>query len=75
MLLQAKANPDLQDKFGGTAALMEASSKGHKDVVSILLQAKANPDLRAKDGRTALSFAKEKNQTEIIDLLLKAGAK
>ena len=76
VLLQAGADvnsprPDYLD-----TALIEASYKGYKDVVKLLL---AQPGIQLDainiDGRTALMAAAEKGHLEIVEMLLKAGAK
>jgi ankyrin repeat protein len=63
----------------GHAALMEAVSEGHVDVVKLLIKAKADVNLKCinsrTDGETALYRAVKQNQEAIIALLVKAGAK
>jgi hypothetical protein len=58
-----------QDK-GGYTALMYASSGGHLKVVELLLGLGADKKLMTKKGNNALFFAKNKNHTEIISILL-----
>ena len=55
ILLQAKANPDLQNETGATALLL-ASMKGHLDIVQQLLECGANPNI-SRDGVTPLYAA------------------
>ena len=54
---------------------MMASWLGHGEVVRLLLS-QPNIDLNKKDdwGTTALGIAKEKNNTEVVQLLTEAGA-
>jgi ankyrin repeat protein len=58
----------------GKTALMEASLRGHVDLVKVLL--KAGAEVNAKDdyGDTALMFASGKGNDDIVKLLLGAGA-
>ena len=55
---------------------MEAASsrRGLLDTVILLLGSGADVNARSKDGKTALTLAKEKDNTEIVELLLEAGA-
>jgi uncharacterized protein len=75
LLLKRGANVNAQNKLG-MSSLMLAVESGNPDTVKILLTQK-KIDLTAKDnsGRTALSIAKKKNDTTIIDMLNNAGAK
>ena len=66
VLLEAGANPNLQDEAGVTP-LMVANSK---DVVVALLKAGADPNLADKEGKTALMGA----DMELTKTLLAAGA-
>ena len=67
LLLDAAADTNTLDSSGETA-LMEASCKGHGDVVKLLLGAKADKDIVSSSGDTALSYASAKNP-EIVRLL------
>ena len=53
---------------------MHAASNGYTKIVQELIDSGA--DLEAKDnkGRTALTIAKQKERTEIIEILKEAGA-
>uniref|UniRef100_A0A0G4H230 Uncharacterized protein n=1 Tax=Chromera velia CCMP2878 TaxID=1169474 RepID=A0A0G4H230_9ALVE len=73
LLVEAKANLDLQDNNGLTA-LIRASSSGHTDAVRLLVDAKAKLDIQDKGGKTALIRASESGQTDIVRLLLDAEA-
>lgn len=59
-LLDAGANPDLQDAQGWTALMMAASNCQNK-IMTKLLEKGANPSLKNKDGKTAYEIAKIKN--------------
>ena len=55
--------------------LIWASMKGYKEMVKLLLNMKnIETDMRCPKGRTALSYAAEQGHTEIVRLLLEAGA-
>ena len=72
LLLDRGANVNSKMERGQTA-LMVAAYYGHVDTVRLLLSRGA--DINAQfDGDTALSWAKQKGHTEIVDLLAKAGA-
>ena len=53
---------------------MHAANKGYTLLVPPLLEAKADPDVRAPDGATALFMAALHKHSEIIALLMRAGA-
>ena len=57
-------------------ALMQAAYSDFVEVetVQALLQKGAQIDARAPDGETALSLARKKGETEVVRLLLDAGA-
>ncbi|KAI1356915.1 hypothetical protein F5Y01DRAFT_301082 [Xylaria sp. FL0043] len=89
LLLEAKANPNLQNKFAEAnpnlqdqfdqTPLSYAAEKGHEAIVKLLLEAKANPNLQNELGRTPLSrtpllYAITKEHEAIVKLLLAAGA-
>ena len=75
-LLQAGADPNIQNKKGNTA-LSNASRWGYKYCVYLLLQAGSksiNPNIRDKKGNTALIYAARYGYKGCVSLLLKAGA-
>ena len=81
LLLNAKADPNIQDEWVETA-LIKASRYGYTEIVEKLLNAKADPniqdeedDLQYKNRNTALMYSIEHNNIEIVELLLKNGAK
>jgi ankyrin repeat protein len=54
---------------------MAATRNGHAEVVRLLLANKADTQRTLDTGETALDLATRYNNTEIFDLLRKAGAK
>jgi hypothetical protein len=73
-LLKAGAEVNSRDEYGSTA-LSWASYRGNKDLVKLLL---AQPGIKLDetnlDGETALMVAAENGYSEIVEMLLKAGA-
>jgi ankyrin repeat protein len=55
-------------------ALMMASAEGHVEVVRLLLAHGARADILDRDGDTAEKFARERGQTEVLELLGKPPA-
>lgn len=72
-LLQARADPNIQNNNGNTA-LMAACLRNNVDIVRELLQAGANPNIRNNRGITALIRACLDEYVEIVGELLQAGA-
>jgi ankyrin repeat protein len=80
VLLDAGADVNAVASADGSTALIFAVYGGTTEIVSTLIEAGANVDMvdtgtGSGDGRTALSYAKEKDHAEIIDVLKQAGAK
>jgi len=77
LLLNADAQPDLQDKDGKTA-LIHASMKGDPQIAAVLLRERAgrraNVNIKNKKGRTALRYALDALNLDLIRLLLHKGA-
>ena len=72
-LLQAQADPDIQDSDGRTA-LYIASYNGHLHIVKRLLWAQAESNLFTNDYETPLSVATINGYSETVEVLLEAGA-
>ncbi len=80
-LINANANPNIQDHHGNTA-LMFATNRQMQKIVHALLSAKANPNIQNEGGTTALMVANSIYlphegsllQTNIIQLLIDAKA-
>ena len=64
-LLEAGANVNIQNNRGYTA-LIDASYKGHTEIVKLLLEYKANVNIQNKYGYTALICASSSGHTEIV---------
>lgn len=72
-LLKHGADPNARPSKFRTTALMVAASKGHESTVRLLLSKGSDPNATI-DGETALSFAKQKGHSEIIEILRAASA-
>ena len=73
-LLSQGANVNAQEQDGLTALMLAVTGK-NVEGVKALLDKGADVNLRTGNGGTALAAAKKLNIQEIIDLLIKAGAK
>jgi ankyrin repeat protein len=71
LLLNAKANPDIQDNEGNNVLILAATSDSNQKAVKLLVDHGANLDLLAKDGHSATANASPEN----LMLLIAAGAK
>ena len=75
-LIEAGADVNSPQRDYGHTALFWASFNGHKNIAKLLL---AQPGIQLNainiDGDTALMAAAEKGHLEIVEMLLKAGAK
>ncbi len=59
---------------GGVSPLMEASMNGNVELVNFLLESGADPSAKTKDGKTPISFAREKNHANVVEVLKAQGA-
>ncbi|MBL8395593.1 MAG: ankyrin repeat domain-containing protein [Candidatus Accumulibacter sp.] len=59
----------------GSTALLFAARFGHMAVVEVLLQNKADPNIVNDRGATAIDWALKSDNTDIADLLRKAGGR
>ena len=69
VLLNAKANINIQEKYGSTA-LHFSSKQGHLLVTELLLAAGASASLVDGNGETALDLALAGNHHDVCQLLL-----
>ncbi len=67
-------SPADDDSLDWTPLHYEAE-QGYKDIVDYLVSRGTDINVATNNGKTALSLAKEKGQTEIVELLRKHGAK
>jgi hypothetical protein len=74
MVFDHGCDPNMYD-YDGRTALMLASSRGFRDVVSVLLSAGADPNTEDTFGGTALLEACKHGHDDIIDVLITSGAK
>lgn len=74
MLIKAGAKVDGASDNGNTA-LMVAARGGHIEVVKLLLANRADPNKTLESGDTALDLALRSQNTDIGDLLRRAGGK
>ena len=72
VLLEAGANPNMQDK-SGNMPLMEAISVGSIEAVAILLDAGSSPNIPNNAGFNAVNHCAQYGHVEILDLLVRAG--
>ena len=73
LLLKAKAEVDIKDKYGLTS-LGRASHNGCIKMVEMLLEAKADPNVCDIHGKTPLCLASDQGRLEIVKRLLEAKA-
>jgi len=69
LLLEEGADVNTQGTLEGFTALMTAAAEGQLDVVRLLLEHGADPSLEDEDSDTALSFAREKGHSAVVELL------
>tara|TARA_B110001452_G_C15175417_1_gene408443 strand:- start:213 stop:998 length:786 start_codon:yes stop_codon:yes gene_type:complete len=74
LLLEHKADPNLQTNIQRVTALMSAARCGHAGVVALLLRSGAEPDLHNPEHGTALHQAAGAGHMNCVQLLLDAGA-
>jgi len=68
ILLDHKANINARDGYGRTV-LIWAAYHGTEEVVTLLCKMGADPEIKDKGGNTALSAAKKKGRSRIVELL------
>ena len=76
ILVDAGANPDIQDDGYRATALHLAALNGYSGVVQILVDAGADPDIQDEYGETALHWAARHGiwRSEVVQILVDAGA-
>jgi ankyrin repeat protein len=72
MLLGAGANVNYKHSNGNT--VLDYAIKTSPDIFKVLLDAGANPNTEDEKGRTPLSYAVERDNSEVVKLLLDAKA-
>ena len=75
LLLQAGASPNLQRYHDGISALHIACANRFLELAQTLLQFKANPNIQNTNGVTPLMMATHLSYHDIVDLLVKSGAR
>lgn len=73
-LLNAKASVNDQSENSGQTALFSATVSDQHAIIQLLLSKKANPSTPSKLFTTPLLVASIRNQPDIIDTLIRAGA-
>ena len=73
LLVEAGADVNAAEGFGGNTPLHEAVEKGDTEIVKILVAAGADVEAEGFMSRTPLSLAAEEGATEIIQILLGPG--
>jgi hypothetical protein len=74
-MLAVKATVDVKDMNGSTPLLWSVNAQCPAEFVRALVAAGANVNVKARGGGTPLMLAKVFNRTDVVDLLVKAGAK
>ena len=72
VLLEAGANPNIQDSNGATP-IMGAIAVGSVEAAAMLLDAGASPNLPNKAGFNAINQCAQYGDVDILDLLIRAG--
>jgi uncharacterized protein len=75
LLVAAKADINAKHSISGNTVLIGAVDQGYVSTVKLLIEAKADINAKNKENKTALTVAKEKENNDIINLLINAGAK
>ncbi len=75
VLVEHKANLNFQHEMTKNTALHLAAMNGYKDVVKYLIDAGADVNLKMRGNVAILRVIRDMGNTEMVDLLVKAGAK
>jgi ankyrin repeat protein len=68
------AGADVNYSHNGRSCLIQASVRGHVEIVALLLNAGADKDAKGVNGFTALLMAAKNGHAKCIELLLNDGA-
>jgi ankyrin repeat protein len=74
-LLDQGADPNAKDEGTGATALYESAHRGLEEMTKVLLERGADVNLQGGKSETPLGAAKEGGHLEIVELLVKAGAR
>jgi ankyrin repeat protein len=74
ILEQDRIDPN-KPKFRGKAALHMATEQGYEKIVTTLISENADLGIQTADGKTALQLAVEKPDSNMVEFLLKKGAR
>ena len=74
-MIDKGVDDNVQDKKTGFTVLMISVMSGQTEIAQLLIDGGADINKKGKNGMTALSIAKAKDNTDMIKLLQKAGAK
>ncbi|CAI8047040.1 Ankyrin repeat domain-containing protein 29 [Geodia barretti] len=74
LLVEAKAQLNIQGKEDGVTALHLAAQEGKADVVRLLTEAGAQLDIQKTDGATPLYMACQKGHSDVVEILIRNGA-
>ncbi|MCL1992795.1 MAG: ankyrin repeat domain-containing protein [Spirochaetes bacterium] len=72
--LWEKGDIDLEFRYAGYTALLQAASKGYTELAQWLVEIGANLEAASSDGKTALIHAASRGHTDIVEALLNANA-
>ena len=75
VLVEHKANLNMQHEISKNTALLLAEINGYKDVVKYLIDAGADVNLKMRGDVALLRVIRDMGNTEMVDILVKAGGK
>lgn len=74
-LIELGLNVNEKGQEGHTALMIAAGYNKNPEIIKALIEAVADIELKDSKGKIALDYAKEKDDKEIIDILIEHGAK